>query len=263
VKRLAAGRARALGLPTRGTTNPNRLRRMDNWITATQAARLRAADDPLVVDLGYGSSAVTTVELAERLRRVQADVRVAGVEIDPERVTAAAGAADPPRLDFVHGGFELAGLRPTLVRAANVLRQYGEDAAAQAWETMRSRLAPGGAIVEGTSDELGRRAWWVLVEADGPTSLVVACKPATLRTPGDLADRLPKALIHRNVPGESIYRFLADLDLAWATAAPFAAFGARQRWTAAARTMAADWPVDTSRVRQGELAVCWAAVAPR
>ena len=27
--RLAAGRARALGVPTRGTTNPNRLRRVD------------------------------------------------------------------------------------------------------------------------------------------------------------------------------------------------------------------------------------------
>ena len=37
--RLAAGRARALGLPTRGTTNPNRLRRMDNWITARPRRR--------------------------------------------------------------------------------------------------------------------------------------------------------------------------------------------------------------------------------
>jgi hypothetical protein len=117
--------------------------------------------------------------------------------------------------------------------------------------------------VEGTCDELGRRAWWVLLEAAGPVSVTVACKPATIRTPGDLADRLPKALIHRNVPGEPIYRFLADFDLAWASAAPFAAFGARQRWVAAARAMAADWPVDVTRVRHGELTVAWAAVAPR
>ena len=39
--RLPAGRARALGLPTRGTTNANRLRRVDRWIVATQVPRLR------------------------------------------------------------------------------------------------------------------------------------------------------------------------------------------------------------------------------
>ena len=32
-KRYAAGRARALGLATRGTTAPNRLRRVDRWLT--------------------------------------------------------------------------------------------------------------------------------------------------------------------------------------------------------------------------------------
>jgi hypothetical protein len=49
--RLAAGRARALGLPTRGTTNANRLRRVDRWLLATQVPRLRDAARPLVVDL--------------------------------------------------------------------------------------------------------------------------------------------------------------------------------------------------------------------
>ena len=236
---------------------------MDNWITATQASRLRTAPDPLVVDLGFGASAVTTVELAHRLRRVRPDVRVVGLEIDQERVAGAEPAADPPALTFERGGFELAGLRPRLVRAANVLRQYDEQGAARAWETMRAGLTPGGAIVEGTSDELGRRAWWVLLDANGPVTLTVACRPATIATPGELADRLPKALIHHNVPGEPIYRFLADFDLAWATAAPFGAFGARQRWAAAGRAMAADWPVDAGRVRHGELTVSWEAVAPR
>src|SRR5689334_12363646 len=101
--RLAAGRARALGIPTRGTTNPNRLRRMDNWITATLNARLRAAHDPLVVDLGYGASPVTTIEFAHRLRRVRSDVRVVGVEIDAQRVADARPSAAPPLLDFAHG----------------------------------------------------------------------------------------------------------------------------------------------------------------
>jgi chorismate mutase len=48
--RLAAGRARALGLPTRGTTNANRLRRVDRWLVATQVARLRALAETAKLD---------------------------------------------------------------------------------------------------------------------------------------------------------------------------------------------------------------------
>ena len=69
---------------------------------------------------------MTTVELADRLADVRKDVRVLGLEIDPDRVAAAAASADPPRLEFARGGFELAGRRPVLVRALNVLRQYDE-----------------------------------------------------------------------------------------------------------------------------------------
>jgi hypothetical protein len=261
--RLAAGRARALGLPTRGTTNPNRLRRMDNWIVAELGTALRAAADPLVVDLGYGASPVTAIELAGRLRRARPDVRVVGLEIDPERVAAAQPAANPPWLTFARGGFEFAGLRPALVRAANVLRQYDEDAAASAWSVMRAGLGPGGLIVEGTCDELGRLGGWVLLDAAGPVSLTLACRLETLERPGELAERLPKALIHRNVPGESVHALLRELDAAWAAAAPLAPFGPRQRWIAACAALATGWPVRRARARFGELTVDWAAVAPR
>ena len=54
---------------------------------------LQAAADPLVIDLGYGALPVTTLELAARLRVVRADVRIVGLEIHPERVSAARGAA--------------------------------------------------------------------------------------------------------------------------------------------------------------------------
>ena len=124
--RLAAGRARALGLPTRGTTNANRLRRVDRWLLATQVPRLRDSTRPLVVDLGYGASAVTTLELVERLGPEVDGLEVVGLEIYPERVAAVAEDRDPPRVDFRVGGFELAGLQPVLVRAFNVLRQYDE-----------------------------------------------------------------------------------------------------------------------------------------
>ena len=49
------------GRVTRGTTGTNRLRRIDRWIARLPA--LRGADDPLVVDLGYGASPVTTLEI--------------------------------------------------------------------------------------------------------------------------------------------------------------------------------------------------------
>jgi hypothetical protein len=236
---------------------------MDNWMTARLAGVLRDAADPLVVDLGYGATPVTAVELAARLSRVRPDVRVLGLEIDPARVAAAQAATDPPRLTFARGGFELAGQRPVIVRAANVLRQYDEAAAATAWQTVREGLAVGGVLVEGTCDELGRRGCWVLLDRDGPVSLTFACRVESLDRPGDLAERLPKALIHRNVPGERIHRFLRAFDAAWDAAAPVSTFGRRQRWIAAGTRLAdTGWPVDVARARHGELTVKWAAVAP-
>lgn len=259
--RLAAGRARALGVPTRGTTNPNRLRRVDRWIVHTCADALSPGS--LVVDLGYGSSPVTTVELATRLRAVRPDVRIVGLEIDPDRVAAARDAADPPLLDFRRGGFEFAGLRPTVVRAMNVLRQYDEASAARAWDTMMSGLAPGGVLVEGTCDELGRLGSWIAVDANGPRTLTLAADLSTVDRPGTLAERLPKALIHRNIPGEPVHALVQAFDDAWDAAASMSAFGPRQRWITAVSALAASgWPVrDTvRRWRLGEVTFSWSAV---
>jgi len=178
---------------------------MDNWIAARLGPLLRGAADPLVIDLGYGATPITAVELADRLARVRADVRVLGLEIDPDRVAAAQPAADPPRLEFARGGFELAGRRPAIVRAANVLRQYSESDALEAWATMLANLAPDGVLVEGTCDELGRLGGWVLLDATGAQSLTLAARVETLERPAELAERLPKALIHRNVRGEPVH----------------------------------------------------------
>src|SRR4051794_8312724 len=256
-----------LGIPTRGTTAPNRLRRVDRWLTATYAGLLRAAADPLVVDLGYGASPVTTVELAERLRVVRPDVEVVGIEIDPERV-AAAQPLQREGLSFRRGGFELplGGRRPVVVRALNVLRQYDEAAAYAAWDELLRRLAPDGILIDGTCDELGRRATWVALGPDGPRTLTLAARLAGLERPSELAERLPKALIHRNVAGEPVFTFLAAFDAAWDAAAPYASFGARQRWAQAAHRLRADgWPVrhGPGRWRLGEITLDWQAVAPR
>jgi hypothetical protein len=262
--------ARPKGMITRGTTNPNRLRRVDRWLAGPQAPRLRAAPDPLVVDLGYGAHPVTTVELHSRLRqKVRPDVEVIGIEIDAERVRAALDL-QRPGLSFVLGGFELPtpdARRPVLVRAFNVLRQYPEQDVAAAWALLRQRLAPGGLLVEGTCDELGRRAAWIAVTAEqGPVSLTLSFRLAGLERPSEVAERLPKALIHRNVPGEPVYDYLAALDLAWIRNVALAPFGVRQRWLATARSIGAQgWPLldGPARWRLGELSVDWSAVRPR
>lgn len=131
-------------MPTRGTTGANRLRRADRWLVHSPRVRaaLQSDAEPVVVDLGYGRLPVTTLELAARLTTVRPDVRVVGVEIDPHRVETARADRGDGTVEFRVGGFELAGLRPILVRAFNVLRQYPEDAVTEAWRAMQSRLAP-------------------------------------------------------------------------------------------------------------------------
>ncbi|KUI29928.1 methylase [Mycobacterium sp. IS-1742] len=255
-----------IGVLTRGTTGYNRLRRSDRWLVHSPRVRtaLLSATDPLVVDLGYGALPVTTLELASRLRTLRPDARVVGLEIHPDRV-AAARAAAVADVEFTLGGFELAGLHPVLVRAFNVLRQYPVDAVDEAWAVMRAGLAPGGLIVDGTCDELGRRCAWVLLDAAGPVSLTLACDPFAIDRPSDLAERLPKVLIHHNVPGQPVHRLLTAADRAWASAAGHGVFGPRIRWRAMLDLLAGEgFPVDPPRrrMRDGVLTVPWAAVAP-
>ena len=230
-------------------------------------AALESASDPVVVDLGYGRLPVTTLELAARLATVRPDVRVVGLEIDPHRVDAARADSSGAEgsVEFRLGGFELAGLRPVVVRAFNVLRQYPEDAVLDSWRSMQSRLAPGGVLVDGTCDELGRVSCWVLLDRDGPLSLTLACDPTAIERPSDLAERLPKVLIHQNVPGQPIHSLLDAADRAWAAAAGQSVFGPRARWRAMlAELRATGVPVEPQRrsPRDAVLTVPWEAVAP-
>jgi len=260
-----SSRGRPVGNVTRGTTNPNRMRRLDRWLAGPQAWRLRRAADPLVVDLGYGASPATAVELFERLRAVRPDVRVCGIEIEPERVRAAK-ALERPGLSFHKGGFELpVPGNPVFVRAFNVLRQYEEADVRGIWELVQGRLAPDGLFIDGTCDEIGRRSAWIALDAERPLSLTMSVRFGSFVLPSEIAERLPKALIHRNVPGERIHTLLQAMDRAWLESAPLAPFGNRQRWTAMCRVLLdGGWPVQDgpSRWRLGELTVGWEAVAP-
>ena len=254
-----------IGQVTRGTTGTNRLRRIDRWIA--QLPEFRASAAPLVVDLGYGASATTTLELHHRLSAVRPDVDVVGIEIDPERVRIASARARE-HVSFRHGGFEVPlpnGRRATVIRALNVLRQYDESEVLGHWHRMVERLEPAGVLVEGTCNEVGRVASWVDVTAAGPRTFTLSLRLADLDKPSIVAERLPKVLIHRNVDGERIHRYLTELDRAWQVHAPLGVYGPSQRWVAVATTMRdAGWAVigSKSRWRLGELTVRWEDVQP-
>jgi hypothetical protein len=269
--------AGVIGTVTRGTTNTNRLRRVDRWIATLPV--LRHASDPLVVDLGYGASGVTALELHQRLAKARPDVEVLGLEIEPGRVRTAldqlatvreggTGFAPDARIGFALGGFEVPlpdARLAAIIRAFNVLRQYDEAEVVPAWRRLVTRLQPGGVLVDGTCDEIGRIASWVDVSADGPRHLTISLRLAGLELPSVVAERLPKALIHRNVPGEPVHDLMRDLDRLWRVHSPLAAYGPTQRWIAVAQGMRdAGWPVRASKARWrlGELTVDWAAVAP-
>ncbi|MCR8676161.1 class I SAM-dependent methyltransferase, partial [Micrococcus sp. HG099] len=234
------------GHVTRGTTAAQRMRRVDRWLTDVHGALLRRTDRPLAVDLGFGAEPVTAVEMFTRLRAVNPALELTGLEIDPARVARARErAGGVPGLSWAVGGFELPVPRPpTVVRAFNVLRQYREEDVPAVWALLCAGLAEDGVLVEGTCSEDGRRAAWVDLRRDGPASLTLALRLGSFERPSDVAARLPKALIHRHVPGEPVHRLLAEADAAWAAHAPLAAYGTRQRWLASVAALRqAGWPV--------------------
>jgi len=250
---------------TRGTTNPNRLRRVDRFIATLPVLK---KPNPVVVDLGYGASPITAIELRDRLLKVNSTVRVVGVEIEKDRVARGLEIAEPG-LDFLLGGFETPlppGIQKAdVIRAFNVLRQYDERDVKAAWDLMVSRLNDDGVLVEGTCNEIGRIGSWITITKQGPKLFTISLHLGSLEIPSIVAERLPKALIHHNVAGEKIYEYLKALDQAWATHAPLGTFGAVQRWLAVCETMtAAGWPIVVNRKRWhlGELTIDWSAVNP-
>jgi hypothetical protein len=266
-----------IGEITRGTTNTNRLRRVDRFIARMPA--VTRAESPLVVDLGFGASGVTAFELAARLRRSRTDVRVHGLEIDPARVATARAQLEEVRsgktpfpsdlaVTIGLGGFETPtpdGSPADVVRAFNVLRQYDESDVTDAWRRMTDRLSPTGALVEGTCDELGRIASWVTIPRDGEATFSLSLRLAGLERPSIVAERLPKALIHRNVPGERVHGLLEELDRQWVRNAPLGTYGPVQRFVAAVEGLRSSGRTvvgGRDRWRLGELTVPWSEVAP-
>lgn len=256
---------RPVGVITRGTTNPNRLRRVDRYIC--NLAVLRQVEKPLVVDLGFGANPITSIELLERIKKINPRAQLIGVEIDPERV-AGAKPFENADLKFELGGFEISQTASfnqpiSLIRAMNVLRQYDQSEVEKSWALMQSRLGLGGQIVEGTCDEIGRLASWITLDKDKAKTLTLSFRLLGLTQPAKVAERLPKALIHRNIDGNKIHEFLEQLDKTWLANSALSVFSPAQRFSASCQNLIdAGWPVsrEPKRWRLGELTIAWEAV---
>ncbi len=253
-----------LGQLTRGKTASNRLRRVDNFVLLYEPSLLTRIDglfaDSMFVDLGYGFDPRTTLESAERFRRVNPRLKILGVEIDKDRVEAALPFADEKTF-FRLGGFNLplqAGEHVRLIRAFNVLRQYEESDFAPAYETLARYVLPGGLMVEGTSNPFGS-IWCANVarrlesgsllpyaqqQASGfqnqweIEALVFSTNFRLGFEPGEFQTILPKNLIHRVVPGEPIHDFFEAWKRSSAETASARIYGARQWFIATAERMA-------------------------
>ena len=238
-----------VGQPTRGKTAANRLRRVDHFILLHEPALLTRTDglfaDALFLDLGYGFDARTTLESAERFRRVNPNLKILGVEIDKERVEAALPFADEQTF-FRLGGFNVplqAGEHIRLLRAFNVLRQYEEADFAPAYAQLAPALLPGGLMIEGTSTPYGQ-LWaanlarkmddgqWDMEALVFSTNFRLGFEVETFQT------ILPKNFIHRMVPGEVIFDFFEAWKRAANETVSFKAYGPRQWFSAAAEALA-------------------------
>jgi hypothetical protein len=236
-----------LGQVTRGKTAAVRLRRLDRFLLRTEpmlAWRHGRWAEAAFVDLGYGWRPTTTMELATVLRQRVPRMPVIGIEIEPDRVDAAAPWADE-NTRFVRGGFEVP-VRPRppirLLRAMNVLRQYGPEAVADAHAQMLAVLEPGGLLVEGTSSPSGHRMVVNLLRkrAEGAPErrvLFSANLRHPLASPRDLQPVLPKDRIHAMGAGTPIAALMADWERAWLEAHATATFGTRVHFAEAGRAL--------------------------
>jgi len=191
---------------------------VDNFILLHEPSLLTRIDglfaDAMFLDLGYGFAARTTLESAQRFRKLNPNLKILGVEIDKERVEAALPFADEKTF-FRLGGINAPlkdGEHVRLIRAFNVLRQYEEKDFAPAYEQLANHIIPGGLTIEGTSNPFGsiwsanlvrklERGEWCFENLIFSTNFRMGFDVDEFQT------ILPKNLIHHVVSGEEVYAF--------------------------------------------------------
>lgn len=240
-----APKLRPHGTITRGKTALNRLRQVDVYVALAYSSVLTGGE-PLVVDVGYGARPWTALEMRQRWLRLNSRLRLLGLEIDPQRVEAAAPLADPPAVEFRLGGFNLAdvlgGRAARVVRCYNVLRQYDEAEVAAALAAMAAGIEEGGLLVEGTSNPSGSMVAFDCYRIVGGLpvhdALVFGTNFRSPRSPVDFQTIAPKRLIHR-MRDKAPERFFAEWRRAVELVRGRGIVGAREQWVAVARELKA------------------------
>jgi len=136
---------------------------------------------------------------------LNSNLRLLGVEIDPERVTNALPYQELGVIEFRLGGFNLVDVMGTdkarIIRAYNVLRQYDEPAVKNALQEMGAALEVGGLLIEGTSTPSGRIvAFDIYRKAENGSlshqELVFGTNLKEIAAPTHFQTILPKRLFH-------------------------------------------------------------------
>jgi hypothetical protein len=224
---------------------------VDTWLVRYDPALLRrqgkAGEWSWFVDLGFGAEPLTTLQSASILRRVNPQLPILGVEIDPERVTTALSFSDE-LTQFRVGGFNLpleTGESVRAIRAFNVLRQYEEKQAAEATLLLIRQVQPGGLLIEGTSDPFGRVWTANILRRSKPEGTITHRVEGLLLStnfhsgfdPAMFQPVLPKNLIHHMLPGEPIFEFFETWKACARETVSFRSLGLRQWFAASAKAL--------------------------
>jgi hypothetical protein len=179
----------------------------------TEGALLRTPG--LLVDVGFGVSAVTTSELAAAFPAHE----VLGLERDVSRVKAA--LREFPTLTLQPGGLEGTSREALVVRIANVARGLSQEGAAALHELVLPWLVDGGACLEGSTDIEGHvSAFWVLRRSGDSLqreSLVLHTDGERGFSPWLFRDVLPRALRREVRAGTEVHALLTEWDRCWQT----------------------------------------------
>lgn len=190
----------------------------------------------MLVDVGFGVSAVTTAELAAAFPSQE----VLGLEHDASRVAAA--SLERPSLVLVAGGLEQVRREALVVRIANVGRGLSSEGAALLHEQVLPKLVDGGVCLEGSTDVEGHvSTFWVLRRRGTSLereALVFHTDGARGFSPWLFRDVLPRDLRRDVRPGTAVHGLLSAWTAAWErarTSSPLESYEASVRALAEGR----------------------------
>ncbi len=204
-----------LGQDTKGLTSVNRLRQVDNFVCMEFAYIFRRSN-PIFIDVGFGENPITTIESYRRIKHINSDIKVIGVEINNKRLQNAK-PYEQERIEFRLGGFNLPIYKEekaNAIRCYNVLRQYPESDFQSSIIVLSNYLIDDGIIIEGTSDQFGRlvsfNIFRKLRDKIYHDSLVFGTNFKSNFYPRDFQSVLPRNFIQHVTPDNWLYCFFDD-----------------------------------------------------